>query len=142
MAQNKTKKTNTKTKKKDIEVGDIVKVTKKERAFPADLLLLQSSTNQGLCNIETANLDGETNLKIKQAIGATYLIEFFKESGEDYPTNPKLDFKLISEVNEYYILTKRTCAIHLMCLLHVCVCVGQAPNEKMDKSELEWCLIF
>ncbi|ETO37055.1 Phospholipid-transporting ATPase [Reticulomyxa filosa] len=88
---------------KDIEVGDIVKVTKKERAFPADLLLLQSSTNQGLCNIETANLDGETNLKIKQAIGATYLIGYNNEHGEDYPSNPKLDFKLVSEVNIRWI---------------------------------------
>ncbi|MES1917959.1 MAG: hypothetical protein MHM6MM_009657, partial [Cercozoa sp. M6MM] len=46
-----------------------------ENAFPADLVLLQSSTPQGMCNIETSQLDGETNLKIKQAVGATYSIE-------------------------------------------------------------------
>ncbi len=34
---------------------------------------LQSSTNQGLCNIETSNLDGETNLKIKQAVGEKHI---------------------------------------------------------------------
>ena len=81
----------------DLEVGDLIKVTKEERAFPADTLLLQSSTNQGLCNIETANLDGETNLKIKQAVGATYSIPA-APSGEDYPTQAELQFVLESEV--------------------------------------------
>ena len=35
--------------------------------FPADLALLNSSANKGICYIETKNLDGETNLKHKQA---------------------------------------------------------------------------
>lgn len=49
-----------------VAVGDIIKVCS-EQPIPADIILLASSEPDGLCYIETANLDGETNLKIKQA---------------------------------------------------------------------------
>jgi phospholipid-transporting ATPase len=58
------------TKWLDVAVGDIVRV-ESEEPFPADLVLLASSEPEGLCYIETANLDGETNLKIKQAVPET-----------------------------------------------------------------------
>jgi len=50
----------------DLYVGDIVLI-QEGQSFPADLILLQSSGAQGIAYIETANLDGETNLKTKQA---------------------------------------------------------------------------
>lgn len=58
------------TKWVNVCVGDIVRV-ESEEPFPADLVLLASSEPEGLCYVETANLDGETNLKIKQAIPET-----------------------------------------------------------------------
>ena len=58
------------TKWINVAVGDVVRV-ESEEPFPADLVLLASSEPDGLCYIETANLDGETNLKIKQALPET-----------------------------------------------------------------------
>ncbi|KAH1038615.1 hypothetical protein J1N35_040358 [Gossypium stocksii] len=58
------------TKWKDLRVGELVKVFKDEY-FPADILLLSSSYEDGVCYVETMNLDGETNLKLKHALNVT-----------------------------------------------------------------------
>jgi phospholipid-transporting ATPase len=67
---NKTRKEFEKMAWKDICVGDILRV-ENDKYFPADLVLLSSSEPQGICYIETSNLDGETNLKIRSAVQST-----------------------------------------------------------------------
>ncbi|KAI3696543.1 hypothetical protein L1987_79561 [Smallanthus sonchifolius] len=56
---------------KKLQVGDIVRV-KQDGFFPADLLLLATRNPDGVCYTETANLDGETNLKIRKALERTW----------------------------------------------------------------------
>ncbi|KAK5148415.1 hypothetical protein LTR04_000654, partial [Oleoguttula sp. CCFEE 6159] len=54
------------TKWHDVKVGDIIKL-ERDQAVPADMVLLHSTGANGAAYIETMALDGETNLKNKQA---------------------------------------------------------------------------
>ncbi|KAJ4887081.1 putative phospholipid-transporting ATPase 12 [Raphanus sativus] len=60
---------------KTLRVGDILKVEKND-FFPADLVLLSSSYEDAVCYVETMNLDGETNLKLKQGLEVTKEVDF------------------------------------------------------------------
>jgi phospholipid-transporting ATPase len=54
----------------EVAVGEVVKV-ESEELFPTDLILLASSADGGVAFIETASLDGEKNLKPRNAFPAT-----------------------------------------------------------------------
>uniref|UniRef100_A0A8C7TNH3 Phospholipid-transporting ATPase n=1 Tax=Oncorhynchus mykiss TaxID=8022 RepID=A0A8C7TNH3_ONCMY len=81
----------------DVQVGDIVKL-ENNQFVTADLLLLSSSEPLNLVYIETAELDGETNLKVKQALTVTGMLEDSVEKLSNFngevrcePPNNRLD---------------------------------------------------
>jgi phospholipid-translocating ATPase len=54
---------------KNVQVGDFVRIYNDEQ-IPADVVVLSTSDPDGACYVETKNLDGETNLKVRQALQA------------------------------------------------------------------------
>ncbi|KAG9974884.1 aminophospholipid-translocating P4-type ATPase, partial [Aureobasidium melanogenum] len=52
---------------KNVQVGDFVRLYNEE-SIPADIVVLSTSDPDGACYVETKNLDGETNLKVRQAL--------------------------------------------------------------------------
>uniref|UniRef100_A0A0G4GZW6 Phospholipid-transporting ATPase n=1 Tax=Chromera velia CCMP2878 TaxID=1169474 RepID=A0A0G4GZW6_9ALVE len=64
----------------EVELGDVIIVGNREM-FPSDMILLASSDQYGIAYIETANLDGETNLKLKQAHSSTS--DYFGHSAKE-----------------------------------------------------------
>ena len=83
------------SKWKDLRVGEIVKVSN-GAYFPADLVILSSSEPKGMCYIETSNLDGETNLKIRTSIPQTYQ-EFETSEGNEQNILRNLEGKVECE---------------------------------------------
>lgn len=55
---------------KSVQVGDFVRLYNDEE-IPADVIVLSTSSDDGACYVETKNLDGETNLKVRNALHAT-----------------------------------------------------------------------
>ena len=63
-----------------VQIGDIIRI-QENSFFPADVVVLNSSENDGAFYVETKNLDGETNLKLKNV--AKDLINSFRGGSED-----------------------------------------------------------
>ncbi|KAL7747226.1 hypothetical protein RI367_007437 [Sorochytrium milnesiophthora] len=73
-----------------LRVGEFV-LLKNNEFIPADIVVLASSEPDCLCYLETKNLDGETNLKIRRGISETS----FLETAEDCA---KIVMTVLSEV--------------------------------------------
>jgi phospholipid-translocating ATPase len=52
---------------KNVKVGDFVRIYNDDQ-IPADIVILSTSDPDGACYVETKNLDGETNLKVRHAL--------------------------------------------------------------------------
>ncbi|KAH9224791.1 P-type ATPase-like protein [Leptodontidium sp. 2 PMI_412] len=52
---------------KNVKVGDFVRLYNDDQ-IPADVVILSTSDPDGACYVETKNLDGETNLKVRHAL--------------------------------------------------------------------------
>lgn len=52
---------------KNLVVGDFVRIYNDDE-LPADVIILSTSDPDGGCYVETKNLDGETNLKVRQSL--------------------------------------------------------------------------
>ncbi|ANZ77708.1 BA75_05205T0 [Komagataella pastoris] len=55
---------------KEVKVGDIIRI-KNNDSIPADVCILATSDEDGACYVETKDLDGETNLKVKNSLKCT-----------------------------------------------------------------------
>lgn len=73
-----------------LSVGNII-VLKNDESIPADLVVLATSHDENICYIETSNLDGESNLKIKAALPETAAIFDSKSYTEAMRKVSKLD---------------------------------------------------
>lgn len=76
-----------------LRVGDLVLLEKNQRV-PADLILLKTSDVSGTCFIRTDQLDGETDWKLRVAVGSTKGLgdaELVSIEGEVYADAPIKD---------------------------------------------------
>lgn len=51
----------------NLTAGDVIKI-KQDEVIPCDCLVLKTSLQGNKCFMETKNLDGETNLKLREAV--------------------------------------------------------------------------
>lgn len=90
---------------KEVHVGDFIRLRCNE-ILPADVLLLSSSDPDHLCHIETATLDGETNLKQRQVV-RSFIDQVRLGSEQCTPSVSKAE--VLSRV------TMRWCELSFMC---------------------------
>ena len=89
----------------NLEIGELVLV-EKDLTFPADLILLDSELNDGICFIETGSLDGEKTLKQRDSPKETagklnkngQPIDNFDIKGKVITDPPNQDLYLLSKI--------------------------------------------
>ncbi|CAG8443687.1 9186_t:CDS:2 [Diversispora eburnea] len=134
-----------KEKWKNLQVGDFVLV-KAQEWVPADLLLLHSKGEQGSCYVETAALDGETNLKQRQALKETNNLVNKEETLANFEENPNQDLynfdgsikfpdgKLVSLSNDQ-ILLRGTILRNTPEIYGLVIFTGEQTKLRMNASK-------
>ena len=96
----------------EVNVGNLIKV-KNNEIIPADLIVICSSNVDGIFYVQTSNLDGETNLKERQALNYTQSIfldknikkdeinlqNIFQENCVIEVAKPNEGYKIINEID-------------------------------------------
>eukprot|EP00475_Leptophrys_vorax_P029959 TRINITY_DN44436_c0_g1_i1.p1 TRINITY_DN44436_c0_g1~~TRINITY_DN44436_c0_g1_i1.p1 ORF type:complete len:1179 (+),score=393.39 TRINITY_DN44436_c0_g1_i1:363-3539(+) len=124
---------------KNIRVGDILRVAKNE-FFPADCILIASSSTDNNCYINTAELDGETAPKARRSprLGlpdnSAETISKIKGSVIGSPPYAKFDgfegrIDLVNEAGEH----------HIFGLADEQICLR---GSKVDNSQFVYCLVY
>ena len=101
---------------RDLRVGDVARV-RGDAEIPADMLLVASSDPASLAYVETANLDGETNLKVK-CVAPIFAADPL-DGATTFATDPLDAAKLVRALG----------GAHLEC---------EAPNNQLYKFEGKW----
>lgn len=82
---------------KNVQVGDFIRIYNDDQ-IPADIVVLSTSDPDGACYIETKNLDGETNLKVRNALHASRTVRHARDC-------EKSDFIIESEAPQPNLYT-------------------------------------
>lgn len=122
---------------RDMRVGDIILLRNNEM-IPADVMILATSEPDGVCFVETKNLDGETNLKIRQSPTET---EWIKTPEDAYNLKATIEVDLpnsnLYAFNGRIILAKEVASPieKASALLHHRVCEASSANEGSNADD-------
>ena len=84
---------------RDLKVGDLIKVVKDQRV-PADIMLLRTGDGTGEAFIRTDQLDGETDWKLRTALGVTQSLSDDEAlHGDDFSVTAEAPMKDIHKFN-------------------------------------------
>ena len=89
----------------DLQIGELVLITE-DQTFPADLILIDSGLNDGICFIETGSLDGEKTLK--QKVSPKELANKFRDVNNDPLEGFDISGQVITDPpnQDLYLLSK------------------------------------
>ena len=124
-------------------VGDMIELFADE-IIPADLLLVHTSSPDGICFVETANLDGETNLKQRTLFyerTETFDVSKFSSITCEPPNNRIYEFNGSTNLNnrdyslDYNHMLLRGCILrHTPSIIGIVLYAGHTTKAMLNNS--------